>query len=139
SSTLRAESSPDPALYPPLTARPLPLSPAARDKIAPSVELAGIHLGVWRDPTAPTDAMAVWGTIRAIPPLSIVVEVAAPGLIVVKHHRGEPGKFVNVAGLEGDRVKVVGERAPSPPAWPPPLTPLAGFDSPASGVGRPAF
>ena len=50
-----------------------------------------------------------------IPALSIVVEVAAPGLLVVKHHRGdESGKFVNVAVLEGDQIKVVDEQRVEP-------------------------
>src|SRR5262245_29829170 len=128
---------PDTAPHPLLFDRPLPLSPAALVKIAPAVERAGIHLGVWREMAGATDALAVWGTIRAIPPLSIVVEVAAPGLLVVKHHRGEPGKFVNVAVLEGDRVKVIDERASSLPDCPPLLTSLLGFDSPASWIGGP--
>jgi hypothetical protein len=39
----------------------------------------------------------------------MVVEVVASGLIVVKH-RAEPfGKFVNVAVLEGDQIKIVDE------------------------------
>jgi hypothetical protein len=126
---------PDTAPHPLLFERPLPLSPAALVKIAPAVERAGIHLGVWRDPASGTDALWVWGTIRAIPSLSIVVEVAAPGLLVVKHHRGEVGKFVNIAVLEGDRVKVIDERASSLPDCPPLLTSLLGFDSPASWVG----
>ena len=43
-------------------------------------------------------ALSVWGTARTIPPLCLVVEVAAPGLLVIKHHRGDDvGKFVNVA------------------------------------------
>jgi hypothetical protein len=54
-------------------------------------------------------------------------------LLVVKHHRGdESGKFVNVAVLEGDQIKVVDERASSLPDCPPLLTSLLGFDSPAS-------
>src|SRR5439155_226370 len=62
-------------------------------------------------------------------------EVAAPGLIVVKHHRGgDAGKFVNVAVLEGDRIKIVDERASSLPDCPPLLTSLLGFDSPASWI-----
>jgi len=78
----------------------------------------------------------VWGTIRDIPPLCVVVEVAAAGLIVIKHHRGEEssGKFVNVAVLEGDQIKIVDERASSLPDCPPLLTSLLGFDSPASWV-----
>jgi hypothetical protein len=81
------------------------------------------------------DALSVWGTVRTIPPLCVVVEVAAPGLLVIKHHRGgETGKFVNVAVLEGDQVKVIDERASSLPDCPPLLTSLLGFDSPASWV-----
>jgi len=124
---------PDIAPHPLLFERPLSLSAAALVKVAPAVERAGIHLGVWRDP-APGggDALLVWGTIRTIPTLSVVVEVAAPGLLVVKHHRGEAGKFINVAVLEGDRVKVIDEQASSLPDCPPLLSSLLGFDSPAS-------
>ena len=110
-------------------ARPLPLEPGALVRVAPAVERAGIHLGVWRD----GETLCVWGTTRTIPNVSLVVEVAAPGLLVVKHHRGsEAGKFVNVAVLEGDQVKIVDERASSLPDCPPLLTSLLGFDSPAS-------
>jgi hypothetical protein len=109
--------------------RPLPLEPAALVKVAPAVERPGIHLGVCRS----GGAMSVWGTVRAIPFLCFVVEVAAPGLLVVKHHRGdESGKFVNVAVIEGDRIKIVDEQASSLPDCPPLLTSLLGFDSPAS-------
>ena len=56
---------------------------------------------------------------------------------MVKHHRGdESGKFVNVAVLEGDQIKVVDERASSLPDCPPLLTSLLGFDSPASWSKR---
>jgi len=121
--------SPDRASSPLMFERPLPLEAGALVKVAPAVERAGIHLGVWRD----GDRLSVWGTIRAVPPLCVVVEVAAPGLLVVKHHRGEEsGKFVNVAVLEGDQIKVVDEKASSLPDCPPLLTSLLGFDSPAS-------
>ena len=77
----------------------------------------------------------MWGIVRTIPLLCLVVEVAAPGLLVIKHHRGgEAGKFVNVAVLEGDQVKVVDEQASSLPDCPPLLTSLLGFDSPASWI-----
>jgi hypothetical protein len=113
--------------------RPLPLQPDKLVKVAPAVERAGIHLGVWRN----DEGLYVWGTVRIIPALSIVVEVAAPGLLVVKHHRGgESGKFVNVAVLEGDQIKVVDERASSLPDCPPLLSSLLGFDSPASWIKR---
>jgi hypothetical protein len=118
--------------HPLLFERPLPLVPGALVKVAPAVERPGIHLGVWRD----AQELSVWGTVRAIPPLCLVVEVAAPGLLVVKHHRGDEaaGKFVNVAVLEGDQIKVVDEHASSLPDCPPLLTSLLGFESPASWV-----
>ena len=120
----------DAATHPLMFERPLPLVPGALVKVAPAVERPGIHLGVWRD----GQELSVWGTVRAIPPLCLVVEVAAPGLLVVKHHRGDEaaGKFVNVAVLEGDQIKIVDERASSLPDCPPLLTSLLGFDSPAS-------
>ncbi|MBI3402690.1 MAG: hypothetical protein HY048_14835 [Acidobacteria bacterium] len=124
--------SPEATDHPLVFERRLKLDPGALAKVAPAVERAGIHLGVW-----PGDdgTLSVWGTVRAIPPLCLVVEVAAPGLLVVKHHRGdEAGKFVNVAVIEGDQIKVVDERASSLPDCPPLLTSLLGFDSPASWV-----
>lgn len=119
------------APYPLRFERALPLEPGRLAKVAPAVERAGIHLGVCRE----GDALSVWGTVRTIPPLCLVVEVAAPGLLVIKHHRGgEAGKFVNVAVLEGDQVKVVDEHASSLPDCPPLLSSLLGFDSPASWI-----
>ena len=120
---------PEAARHPMLFGQPLRLVPDKLVKVAPAVERAGIHLGVWRN----DEGFYVWGTVRAIPSLSIVVEVAAPGLLVVKHHRGDDsGKFVNVAVLEGDQIKLVDEQASSLPDCPPLLTSLLGFDSPAS-------
>ena len=120
---------PEAARHPMMFERPLPLVPSALVKVAPAVERPGIHLGVSHGPSG----LSVWGTVRAIPFLCFVVEVAAPGLLVVKHHRGEEsGKFVNVAVIEGDQIKIVDERASSLPDCPPLLTSLLGFDSPAS-------
>jgi len=109
--------------------RPLALDPSVLARVAPAVERSGIHLGVW-----PRDGEAwVWGTTRTIPMYCFVLEVASPGLLVIKHHRGdESGKFVNVAVLEGDRLKIVDERASSLPDCPPLLTSLLGFDAPSS-------
>ena len=53
-----------------------------------------------------------------LPTACFVLEVSAPGLLVVKHHRSDGGKFVNVAVLEGDQIKVVDERASSLPDCP---------------------
>ena len=123
--------SPDVADHPLMFERPLTLQTDKLVKLAPAVERPGIHLGVWRN----DHGLYVWGMVRTIPPLSMVVEVAAPGLLVVKHHRGdESGKFVNVAVLEGDQIKVIDERASSLPDCPPLLSSLLGFDSPASWV-----
>jgi hypothetical protein len=64
-----------------------------------------------------------------------VLEVVEPGLIIIKHHRGEQsGKYVNVAVLEGDQIKIVDESASSLPDCPDLVTSLLGFDSPASWV-----
>jgi hypothetical protein len=119
------------ALHPIILERPLPLSPTVLTRVAPAVERPGIHLGVWHH----QDELCIWGTTRTIPVLCFVLEVAAPGLLVVKHHRGEESrKFVNVAVLEGDQIKVVDESASTQPDCPALLTSLLGFDSPASWV-----
>jgi hypothetical protein len=114
-----------------LLERPLPLDPGILTKVAPAVERPGIHLGVSHGP----NGLSVWGATRSIPSLCLVVEVAAPGLIVIKHHSSETaGKFVNVAVLEGDQVKLVDERAAAIPDCPALLTALLGSESPASWV-----
>jgi hypothetical protein len=96
---------PDDARHPLLFATRLRLAPAVLSKVAPAVERPGIHLGVWTD----GEQFYVWGTTREAPAFCLVVEVVASGLIVVKH-RAEPfGKFVNVAVLEGDQIKIVDE------------------------------
>jgi hypothetical protein len=122
---------PEQTIHPFCFNRPLPLSAAALARLAPAVERPGIHVGVWRlDGT-----LKVWGTTRVIPDFCFVLEVAAPGLLVVKHRQGEQsGKFVNVAVIEGDSIKVVDERASSLPDCPPVLASMLGFESPASWV-----
>src|SRR5215510_85867 len=111
---------------------PLSLASTPLTKVAPAVERPGIHLGVWRF----DGELRVWGTTRAIPAFVMVLEVAAPGLMVVKHHRGDGGKFVNVAVLEGDEVKIIDEHASQLPDCPAMLTTLLGFDSPGTNSGR---
>jgi hypothetical protein len=110
----------------------LPLMPAVLAKVAPAVERPGIHLGVWRT----GEDFFVWGTTREVPAFCLVVEVVMSGLIVVKH-RSEPfGKFVNVAVLEGDQIKIVdegvGHVVPDCPAV---VTSLAGARDRANGSG----
>ncbi len=109
----------------------LPLAAPALARVAPAVERPGIHLGVWRL----DGELRVWGTTREIPDFCFVLEVAAPGLLVVKHRHGDQsGKFVNVAVLQGDEIKVVDERASSLPDCPPLLSAMLGFESPTSWV-----
>jgi hypothetical protein len=123
--------SPEEALQPLLLERPLLLGPGALTRVAPAVERPGIHLGVWRD----QDELCVWGATRTIPVLCFVLEVAAPGLLVIKHHSGEESrKFINVAVLEGDQIKLVEERASGRPDSPPLLKSLLRFDSPTAGI-----
>jgi hypothetical protein len=111
--------------------RPLPLATTALVRVAPAVERRGIHLGVWYI----DGELRVWGAALTIPTLTFVLEVSAPGLLVVKHHRGESGKFVNVAVLEGDQIKVIDERASSLPDCPSLLTSLLAVDAPGSWHG----
>jgi hypothetical protein len=112
-------------LEPAAAARPLLFArPAALAKLAPAVERPGIHLGVCRD----GDELSVWGTTRTIPPFCPVIEVVTSGLIVVKHRSEAFGKFVNVAVLEGDQVKLVDEGFSRQPDCPGPVRSLLGFD-----------
>ena len=112
--------------------RPLPLDPAVLTRVSPAVERPGIHLGV-----AYLDGqLRVWGTVQSIPVHCFVVEVIEPGLIVVKHRRSRDAtKFVNVVVLEGDRIKVIDEKASAMPDCPTLLSTLLGFDSPESWNG----
>jgi len=119
---------------PPLRfARTLPLNPAALARLAPAVERPGIHLGVWR--CGEPEELCVWGTTRTIPRLCFVLEVIEPGLLVVKYRRGrDPGKFANVAVLQGDEVKVVDEAGASLPDCPDMVTSLLGFGAAGSSA-----
>ena len=123
--------SPGQAVHPLIFERALALKPSALARVAPAVERPGIHLGVW-----PEDgALRVWGTTRSIPTFCFVLEVVAPGLLVVKHHRSEGGKFVNVAVLEGDQVKIIDEQASNLPDCPTLLTSLLGLGPAGAPAG----
>jgi hypothetical protein len=127
-----AYMAPEQDVQPLIFERSLPLRPATLSKIAPIVERAGIHFGVWHV----DGELRVWGTTQNIPALCFVLEVIEPGLLVVKHHRGvQEGKYVNVAVLEGDQVKVVDEGATLLPECPDLLTSLLGFHTSKSWVG----
>jgi hypothetical protein len=123
---------PDRAAYPLMLEQPLPVSAIPLVRVAPAVERPGIHLGVWRDAGG---ELRVWGTTRSIPSHCVVLEVAAPGLLVIKHHRGDGGKFVNVAVLEAERVKMIDESASRLPDCPALLTTLLGLDTAGSWHG----
>src|SRR5262249_34202335 len=98
-------------------------------KVAPAVERPGIHLGV----AVRDGSLSVWGATRHLPAYCLVLEVAGPGLLVVKQYRGgDHTKFANIAVLEGDQVKIVDEQASSLPGCPPLLSSLLGFETPAS-------
>lgn len=113
----------NPALY---FERRLPLTAGPLARLAPAVERPGIHLGVWRE----GGAFFVWGATRTLPPFCLVLEVIAPGLLVVKHSRGEKsGKFVNVAVIQGDQIKIIDQNSASLPDCPTLLTSLLAFDT----------
>jgi hypothetical protein len=95
---------PERAARPLLFAAPLVLGPRALAQLAPAVERPGIHLGVWRH----RGELLVWGTTQEIPTFCFVLEVVAPGLLVVKHRIHEDSaKFRNVAVFEGEQVKIL--------------------------------
>lgn len=111
--------------------RRLPLSPEALTRLAPAVERPGIHLGVWRE----NHEFYVWGATRTLPALCFVLEVIDPGLLVIKHRRTqESGKFINVAVLEGDQIKVLDHQSVSLPDSPALVASLLGFDPPPASA-----
>ncbi len=105
--------------------RQLPLAAPPLARLAPAVERPGIHLGVWRD----GEQFVVWGATCDLPPFCLVLEAIAPGLLVVKHSRGDSEKFVNLAVLQGDEVKVIDESSAHLPDCPDLLTSLLGGDN----------
>ena len=108
-----------------LFAKPIALNADVLIKLAPAVERSGIHLGVWQNDSG----FYIWGTTHTIPGFCFVLEVIEPGLLVVKHRRLDGfGKFVNVAVLKGDQVKIVDELSVSLPDCPAMLTSLLGFN-----------
>ena len=114
--------------------RPVALEPNALTRLAAAVERPGVHLGVWPGSASMTPAghapLEVWGTTHNIPPFCFVVEVIAPGLLVLKHRpRQQSRKFVNVAVLEGDRIKIVDETASRIADCPALLASMIGFDA----------
>jgi hypothetical protein len=106
--------------------RPVPLAAQPLTRLAPAVERPGIHLCVSHRNGEPV----VWGATRSLPEFCFVLEVVAPGLLVIKHSRGEDsGKFVNVAVLQGEEIKVVDQDAAAAPDCPKLLTSLLGMQT----------
>ena len=104
------------------------LTPHLLTKLAPAVERSGIHLGIWDE----GGELYVWGTTRSIPDCCFVLEVVEPGLLVVKHRRISGfGKFINVAVLKGDEIKIIDEHSKSLPDCPALLTSLLDYNSPS--------
>jgi hypothetical protein len=117
---------PDQVRRPLLFERPFRLVPESLTRVAPAVERPGIHLGIWHH----GEDLFVWGTTRNLPSFSFVLEVITPGVLVIKHGRGEEsGKFVNVAVIEGDQIKIIDQRAATLPDCPALLMSLLGLES----------
>jgi hypothetical protein len=122
--------SPDQAIHPILFDRRIPLDPAALTRLSPAVERPGIHLGVSPDEDG---TLAVWGALRALPADCFVLEVVAPGLLVIK----QPGddehtKFANIAVLEGDQAKFLSTADSVPADSPDIVRTLLGLDESAA-------
>jgi hypothetical protein len=123
--------SPEHSRLPLIFERRLPLIPESIARLAPAEERPGIHLGVWRE----NEEFQIWGATRTLPVLCFVVEVVDPGLLVVKHRRGtESGKFVNVAVLEGEQVKMLDRKSVRLPDAPALVASLLGLDVPGSSA-----
>jgi hypothetical protein len=119
---------PEQTLKPLMLERRLRLDPNLLARLSAAVERPGIHLGVWRY----ENQLWVWGTTRTLPVWCFVLEVVAPGLLVVKYRRPQPSiKFGNVAVLEGADIKFIGPQGAAISEAPPALTALLDFYSSA--------
>jgi hypothetical protein len=119
---------PERSAYPLLFEQAFALAPDALTRLAPAVEQAGIHLGVWGEP----GDLFVWGTTRNLPAYCFVLEAVSPGVLVLKHSPGEDsGKFANVAVIEGNKIKILAQHAQTPHNCPDHLNSLLEIGSPA--------
>ncbi|TCC95563.1 hypothetical protein FBD94_10715 [Pedobacter hiemivivus] len=119
---------PEQAGNPLLFKQRLPLNPSTLTKIAPGVERAGIHLGIWIE----EGELYVWGTTVSIPNFCFVLDVSEPALLVIKHRRIYGfGKFTNIAVLKGDQVKMVDGNHTNLPDCPPMLMSLLDLTAPS--------
>lgn len=121
--------SPEQAEDPLLFGAKLPLSVNVLTKLAPGVERAGIHLGVWEE----NGLLYIWGTTLKIPNYCFVLDVSEPGLIVVKHRRLQGfGKYTNVAVLKGDEIKIIDKDCGTLKECPAIVTALLDIDAPCT-------
>jgi hypothetical protein len=119
---------PEQAGNPLLFKQRLALSPATLVKIAPGIERAGIHLGVWKE----DGELYLWGTTTSIPNFCFVLDVSEPALLVIKHRRIYGfGKFTNIAVLKGDQIKIVDVNTAKLPDCPPMLLSLLDLTAPS--------
>lgn len=106
----------------------LPLNPAVLTKIAPGVERAGIHIGIWEE----EGELFIWGTTTSIPNFCFVLDVSEPALLVIKHRRIYGfGKFTNLAVLKGDQIKIVDTNFANVPDSPSMLLSLLDLTAPS--------
>jgi hypothetical protein len=93
----------------------LSLDPRDLTKVAAAVERSGLHLGIW----PLQNELRAWGIARSLPAFCVVLEVVQPGSVVVKRSPAEEsGKFVNIAVLQGDEIKIIDPQAAIRPAHP---------------------
>lgn len=106
----------------------LKLTPSTLTKIAPGVERAGVHIGIWQE----EDELYIWGTTTSIPNFCFVLDVSEPALLVIKHRRIYGfGKFTNIAVLKGDQIKIVDGAIAKLPDCPPMLLSLLDLTAPS--------
>jgi len=121
--------SPEEADQPLLFGVRLPLNTNTLIKLAPGIERAGVHLGVWEE----NNSIYIWGTTLTIPDYCFVLDVSEPGLLVIKHRRLYGfGKYTNVAILKGDEIKIIDKQFGSAKDSPSVVTALLDLNSPCS-------
>lgn len=83
------------------------LTPHNLVKLSPAVIRPGVHLGIWKD----DDNLFIWGTTHRVPASCFVLEVIEAGLLIVKQKNIDIGaKFINIAMLRGNQIKLVDEK-----------------------------
>jgi hypothetical protein len=105
---------------------PILLTAQSLTKMAPAVDRPGIHLCVCRDDAG----LLAWCLTQHLPPFCAVLEIVGPGLLVVKYSRSQDSaKFMNVAVIESDEIKVIDTVAAGVTDCPALLQPMLGLDT----------